>query len=135
MILTHNWLYFLYNNSFFQNFLIKNFREMFTENKSYNRTFYLKKHTYNIYLSPIVCELWLFIIFTRDLLFFYNSFLLPYFMLNYIKNIFLNKICQETDIWEVKGEYRTLQFACEKNVNLVITTLIHVKLYKKCIFK
>ena len=61
------------------NFFIKNVREMFTEIKSCGGKFYLEKHIYNVYLSLIVFELLLFIIFLSDALFFNNSFCMALF--------------------------------------------------------
>ena len=98
------------------NFFIKNVREMFTEIKSCGGKFYLEKHIYNVYLSLIVFELLLFIIFLSDALFFNNSFCMALFYMKWYKNIYIfNTICQETKIREVKVEYRILHFACDKN--------------------
>ena len=89
---------------------------MFTEIKSCGGKFYLEKHIYNVYLSLIVFELLLFIIFLSDALFFNNSFCMALFYMKWYKNIYIfNTICQETKIREVKVEYRILHFACDKN--------------------
>ena len=77
-----------------------NIWEKFTVTKSCGGKFYLEKHIYNLYLSSIVYELWLFIIFWVThyslIIIFYVSILKEMVL----KFIFLIKFIQKSKSWK-----------------------------------